>query len=367
MRFARFAIPALGVAAVAALAVTLATAQAREAYEFKVDLAKQDITATAGEVSIEPRFRAIADDRFPYEIYYNTHRRGSSTQDGKPFDAFTRRENWTVLAMLELAEDEQEGRSDLRLAVQYEQISFLIDNGRGRYSGYVGPTVGTTSAKFQEILPDGTRNDVLNIPGMVGVNASAMEAARSSQSLYGSGTVFFSVDGQGRLYNDQYHADFNNNDQRNHPGQLVDPVHLALGLNTQFAKEAKLKIGQTTEVTRRFAVGVTPGATADYRFVYKLEKLYGTVAEPTAAKFSFTATPVNAEVTQTIDGITVRFAAPEIKDGMLVYDIAKGVAADVTWSLSLKGTATQAGGLASEFSVDADYRASLRRKPKTEG
>jgi len=367
LRFARFAIPALLVAAVAALVVSFAAAQARDPYEFKVDLAKDDITATAAEVNIEPRFRGITDDRFPYEIYYNAHRRGSSTQDGKPFDGYTRHENWIVLAMLELSEDEQEGRKDLRLGLQYEQLNFVIDNGRGRYAGYVGPANGDHTSKFQEILPDGTRSDVLNIPGWVGVNASTMEAARSAQSLPGSATAFFSVDEQGRLYNDQYHADFNGGDQRNQPGQLVDPVHLALGLNAEFAKGAKLKIGQTTEVTRRFAVGALPGATAQYKFVYKLEKLYGTLAEPTAAKFTFTATPLQANVVQTIDGISVSFAAPEIKNGTLLYDIPKGVAADVTWSISLKGTATQTGGLSSEFSVDADYRATLRRKPKTGG
>ncbi len=65
MRFARFAIPALLVAAVAALVVSFAAAQARDPYEFKVDLAKDDITATAAEVHIEPRFRGITDDRFP--------------------------------------------------------------------------------------------------------------------------------------------------------------------------------------------------------------------------------------------------------------------------------------------------------------
>lgn len=367
MRLTRFAIPALLVAVAGALAVSFAAAQAREPYEFKVDLEKQDITATAGALVIEPRFRGVADDRFPYEIYYNTHRRGHATQDGKQIDAFARHENWTVLAMLELAEDEQEGRTDLRAGLQYEQMNFMVDNGRARYAGYVGPANGTSTAKFTEVLPDGSRNEVMNVPGWVGINASGLERARASQAMPGAGTAMFSVNEQGRLYNDQYHTEYNDADQRNQPGALVDPVHLALGLSAEFAKGAKLKIGETTEVTRRFGVGPVPGQTAEYRFVYKLEKLYGTLDEPTAARFSFTATPVKANHSTSVDGMQVSLDAPEIKDGMLVYDLAKGVAADVTWKISFKGTVTQGAGLRSEFTVDADYRASLRRKPKTAG
>ncbi|MBX3475697.1 MAG: hypothetical protein KF754_15105 [Planctomycetes bacterium] len=367
MRLTRFAIPGLLVAGVAALVVSFAAAQAREPYDFSVDLEKQDITAAAGELVIEPRFRAVADDRFPYEVYFNAHRRGHSTQDGKAIDAFVRHENFTGLVMLELAEDEQEGRSDLRLAMQYEQWSLLVDNGRARYSGYVGPARDGRTAKFQEIHADGTRTDVANIPGWVGVNAGTMEGKRSNQALPGSGSAFFSVDDQGRLYNTQYFGDYNDADARNHPGNLIDPVHVALGMNAEFAKGARLKIGETTEVTRRFALGVLPGATAEYRFVYKLERLYGTLAEPTAAKFSFTATPLVAQHTQTVNGMQVSFAAPEIKEGMLVYDLAKGVAADVTWKVSVAGTVAQGSSLRTEFHVDSDYRASLRRKPKTAG
>lgn len=367
MRLTRFAIPSLLVVVAAALAVTFAAAQSREPYEFTVDLEKQDITATAGEVTIAPRFRGVAEDRFPYEIYFNTRRRGQSSEGGKPFDAFVRHENWVALAMLELQEEEQEGRTDLRLALQYDQLNVLVDNGLARYAGYVGPTSGGRTAKFHELHADGTRTDVLNIPGWVGVNAGTMEGKRSNQALPGSGTAFFSISEQGRLYNDQYFGDFNDADQRNHPGTLLDPVHVALGLNTEFAAGASLKIGQTTEVTRRFPLGVVPGATAEYRFVYKLERLYGTLAEPTAATFSFTATPVQAVHTMTVNGMQVSLNAPELKDGKLVYDLAKGVTADVTWKISCKGTVTQGSALRTEFEVDADYRASLRRKPKTAG
>jgi hypothetical protein len=364
LRQARFVLPLLVVALAAVLAVRLASAQAREPYEFKVDPAKDDITAGAGELAIEPRFRAVADDRFPYEVYFNTRRHGSTSEGGRAVDAFTRHENWLVLAMLELAEDEQEGRTDLRLGVQYEQLSFLVDNGRGRYAGYIGPGSDGRTARFQEVLADGTRSDVLNIPGWVGINATNMESARSNQSLTGAASAFFSVDETGRLYNDQYFADFNVADQRNQPGLLVNPVHLALGLSAQFNKGTRLKIGETVEVTRRFPVGPVPGATAQYRFTYRLERLYGTLAEPAAARFSFTAVPVTAAVSQTLDGIQVRFDAPEVKNGVLLYDLAKGVAADVTWSISLRGTATQAG-LSSDFGMEADFRATLRRKPRT--
>lgn len=358
MRLMRFAIPLALLVGLGAIAVGFVAAAPREPYRFTVDTVKQDITSQAGEVSIEPHFRGVADDRFPYEIYFNASRQGTSSDGGTRIDGFRRTENWSALATLETQEDEQEGRKDLRLALQFEQISFLIDNGRARYSGLIGP-----DAKFREVLPDGTRNDVTNIPGWPGINARTVENKRAAQSGAGAGSAWFSITDQGRLYNEQYFADYNDPEQRNYPGALMDPLHLALGMVPEFAKDAKLKLNQTTEVTRRLPLGAIPGATADYKVTYKLVNLYGTLAEPTAARFTFTAVPVKAQHSMTSAGMQVSFDAPEIKEGTLLYDLAKGVAADITWNYSLKGTIAESGSnLRTEFSVDAEFRASLRKK-----
>lgn len=352
------------VAGVCALAVSFASAQTKDPYEFRLG---EDITAKATDVTIEPRWRGVAEDRFEYDIFVNTTRNGTASGAAESISSFRRTEDWTVLATLTARENELEGRKDLLLALAYDRINFLIDNGRGRYAGYIGPSSGDgASAKFQEVLPDGTRNDVTNIPGWPGIGASTVETNRNMQAGFNSASAWFSINDQGRLYDEQHFADLGTAaEQRQYPGALVDPVHLALGLGVEFTQGAKLKIGQTTEIVRRFPLGMIPGATAQYRFTYKLEKLYGKVEEPAAARFIFTAVPIVAKQEVKIGDLTATFDAPEIKNGTLLLDLTKGIAVDVTWSYSLQGTITQpADKLASKFSTDTDYRASLRKKPK---
>lgn len=364
LRLMRLVIPACLIAA-AALAVSFAAAQQRDPYEFKVNLKDHDITAKAADVVIEPRFKAVADDRFAYEYYYNVRRQGRSTENGSQFESFRRTENWTAWAMLNVRENELDGRADSQIALQYERLNGLVDNGRGRYSVYVGPTDGALSAKFEEILPDGSRNNVTSIPGWAGITASTIESNRATQSGFAGAAAWFSVDEQGRLYDEQYFADLGSPDQRNYPGVLIDPVHIALGSCAEFTKGASLKLGQTIEITRRFPLGVVPGATAQYRFTYKLEKLYGTVEEPTAAQFSFTAVPVQQKHSVKVGNLSAEYDAPSIEGGTLLYDLAKGVTADVTWAYTLKGVISQQGTtLRTEFGVEADFRASLRNMAK---
>jgi hypothetical protein len=210
LRQLRFAIPALLVCAVAALVVTLVSAQPREPHYFKVNTSTEDITAKAAEVSIEPAFKAVADDQFPYEIYVNSSRRGTSTAAGKHFDSFRRVENWIIHANLSIREDDLEGRKDLLMALQFGippgtdgttmagGISFLVDNGLGRYSGSIGPASGANTAKFQEIHADGTRTDVSAIPGWAGISATTVEGNRSTQSFTNAASAWFSVDESGK-------------------------------------------------------------------------------------------------------------------------------------------------------------------------
>jgi len=180
-----------------------------------------------------------------------------------------------------------------------------------------------------------------------------------------SASAWFSVSDEGRLYNETYFADFNDGDQRSFPGRLQDPVHLALSIQPEFAKETRLKIGETVTVRRRMPVGVNHGATTEYDVTYKLEKLYGTIDEPTAARFSFTATPVTAEQSSKSGDLVTTFTAPEIKDGALLLDLNKGIAAWTSWAYKLNGKVTQPGtNLATDFGVEVDFTASLRAAPK---
>ena len=95
--------------------------------------------------------------------------------------------------------------------------------------------------------------------------------------------------------------------------------------------------------------------------VEELEKLYGTVEKPTAARFSFSAKPVQAEQSATVGKLTTTFTAPEIKEGHLLLDLAKGVAAYVRWEYKLSGKISQADSkLATDFDVQVDFTASLR-------
>ena len=332
-----------------------------EPYEFKLG---KDITSSAGDVVVEPKFRAVADDKFAYEAYLNVLRSGTSREGEKAIDAFRREENWTDLLTLSTSENPIEGNTDLLLSVKFDQLNFLLDIGEARYSGYIGPDTGAAAA-FQEIFPNGERAEANNIPGWVGITARGVETERAEQARDFSASAWLSVSDEGRLYNETYFADFNNADQRSFPGRLQDPVHLALSIQPEFPKDAQVKLGETITVRRRLPVGVRPGATVEYDVTYKLEKLYGTVAEPTAARFSFTATPVKAEQSSSSGGLLTTFTAPEIKDGALLLDLPKGVAAWTKWAYKLNGKVSQPGtNLATDFEVEVDFTASLRAPAK---
>lgn len=333
-----------------------------EPYEFKLG---EDITDKAADVVIEPKFRALADEKFAYEAYLNVLRSGTSRNGDKAISSFRREENWTDLVTLSTSEDPIEGNTDLLMSLKFDQLNFLIDNGDARYSGYIGPDAGTATTAFQEIFPDGERSEANNIPGWVGITARGVETERAEQARDFSASAWFSVSDEGRLYNETYFADFNNSDQRSFPGRLQDPVHLALGLQPEFPKDARLKLGETITVRRRLPVGVSHGATTDYDVTYKLEKLYGTIEEPTSARFSFTAVPVKVEQSSSRGQLLTTFTAPEIKDGALLLDLNKGVAAWTKWAYSLKGKVSQPGtNLATDFEVNVDFTASLRAPAK---
>jgi hypothetical protein len=360
-KLALTALPCLLIA-VAALTYVFAQPALDTPYEFKLGA---DITADAAEVAIQPAFKALADDRFAYDIYFNATRSGSVRDGDKSQEGFRRAENWITMVTLTAKEDALDGRKDLLLRLNYDQLGFLIDNGAARYSGYVGPARGTTTAAFHEVTPNGERNEANNIPGWPGVTARGIESARSSQTFDPAGSAWFSVNDQGRLYNETYFADFNNADQRNYPGRFQDPLHLTLGLLPEFAEGASLKIGETTTVRRRFPVSTGAGSTIEYDFTYKLERLYGTVAEPTAARFTFTAVPVQREHTHDHAGLRTTWTAPDIKDGTLLFDLGKGIAAATSWKYELAGTVTQTGGsMRTEFKIAVDFAANLRAPEK---
>lgn len=333
-----------------------------EPYEFKLG---PDITDKAADMVIEPNFRAVADDKFAYEAYFNILRKGTSRDGAKPIDSFRREENWIDLVTLSTSEDPLEGNTDLLLALRFDQLNFIIDNGKARYSGYIGPDTGGGPAAFHEIFANGERTEANNIPGWVGITARGVETERAEQARDFSASAWFSVSDEGRLYNETLFADFNNPDQRSFPGKLQDPVHLALAIQPEFGKNAQVKHGETITVRRRMPVGVSHGATTEYDVTYKLEKIYGTVDKPTAARFSFTAVPVKAEQTSTRGGLQTTFTAPEIKDGALLLDLNKGVAAWTKWAYSLKGKVTETGtNRSTDFEVEVDFTASLRAPAK---
>ena len=350
-----------------AVALTLVLAQPApedKTFAFTLDA---DITAQAGEVAIEPKFNAVADDRFPYELHYNAVRSGTVNDGVEVVDSFRVSEAWSDLFTLGTTEDPLDGRKDLQLRLNYEMIKFTVDNGDARYSGYIGPQMGSSKPSFQEIGEGNTRTDVTNIPGWAGINAGAMEANRRTQGNDFAGTAVVSVADTGRLYNETYFADWGNSDQTNYPGRIQEPLQLMLAVQPEFAAGAKLKIGETSVVRRRFPVSAAFGGSIDYDVTYTLEKLYGTVAEPTAARFKFDAVPVQREQSLTINGIVTKFSAPDIKGGSLLMDLRKGVAAYVAWKYELSGTVTQPGtALLTAFDVKVDFTASLRKVAKPE-
>lgn len=345
--------------AIAAAATVFAVTRtaADEFYQFTLDA---EITADAGEVVIEPRSRVLADDRFGYEIDFKALRRGTATEGDKVTSAFRRTEHWASSVNYRLEEDALDGKSDLRLAMQYDRLHFLLDDGKGRYSGYIGPEEGGNRSAFHEVMPDGKRNEVTNIPGWPGINARTINTTRETQNRVGAAAVWFSISEESRLYNEAYFADYSAPAQANYMGRFQDPVHLTLGLFPQFNADAKLKIGETMVVRRRMPVGVTPGATIDYDVSYKLERLYGTVEEPTAARFSFDATPASREHAAKADGLDVTFNAPDILGGELLLDLRKGIPVHVRWSYTVKGSIRGEAPYAAEFENEVDFTASLR-------
>lgn len=322
---------------------------------------KQDITNQAGAVAIVPRFKGINGDRFAYEIDHRGVSRGTLVEDGKPVEAFYLNSHWATQATFKCEEDVLEGRNDLRISVRYDSMNFLVDNGKARYAGYIGPEVGGRKPGFHEISRDGTRSEVNNIPGWAGVNARTIDTNRGSQSNDQGAVAWFSISDQGRLYNEVYYADFGAADQRNYPGRFQDPVFLSLGVFAEFPSDASLKIGETVTVRRRLPVGVGHGATVEYEVTYRLEKLYGTVAEPVGARFAFTAVPVAREHTMRVDGLDVKFTAPDFRNGSLFLDLVKGVPLHVQWGCTVKGNA---GG--TEFENDIEFTASLRKEQEAE-
>jgi len=334
-----------------------------EPYKFTLG---PDITAEAADVTIEPRFRGVVDDRFAYEAYFNATRTGTVTDAGKPVETFRVAENWIDLFTLIVSEDPLDGHKDPQLRFQYEIIEFAVDNGKARYSGYIGPAQGNRKAGFKEILPDGKRSDVTNIPGWAGVNANVLEMNRSTQQRDFGAAAWFSVAETGRLYNELYYADWSNADQTNFPGRLQEPLHLALGTHPQFNESAKLKLGESVTVRRRMPISAVAGGATEYDVTYKLERLYGTKAEPTAARLTFDAVPVQRDHTVVAGGLETKFTAPDIKGGRLLLDLAKGVAAHVQWGGKLEGTVAQQGtGLLTRFEVKLDFAASLRATKET--
>lgn len=318
---------------------------------------RADVTNQAGSVAIEPRFKGINGDRFAYEIDYRGVSRGTLTEDGKPAEAYYLNAHWATQANFKCDEDVLEGRNDLRLAVRYDSMNFLVDNGKARYSGYIGPEIGGRKSMFHEVARDGTRSEVANIPGWAGINARTVDTNRSMQSGEVAAVAWFSISDHGRLYNEVYYADFGSPDQRNYPGRFQDPVFVALGLFAEFPADASLKVGETVSVRRRLPVGAGHGATTLYDVTYKLEKLYGTVTEPVGARFSFTAVPAVREHTARVDGLDVKYTAPDFRNGSLLLDLVKGVPLHMQWAYTLKGSAGS-----TTFENDIEFTASLRKE-----
>jgi hypothetical protein len=340
----------------AVIAVVAAQPGVDEPYHFVLD---EDITDVASDVVISPRSRILADDRFEYEIDFKALRQGSTQADAEEIGAFRRSEHWANHVLYIAEEDELEGRRDLRLTMQFVSLHFLLDLGEARYSGYIGPEDAGFRSAFQEVLPGGRRNEVTNIPGWPGINARELNTRREAQNRIGAGAAWFSISELSRIHNELYFADYNSAPQTNYPSRLQDPLQLTLGLFPQFAEDAEIKIGDSMTVRRRFPLGPRPGATAEYEFQYRLERLYGTIEEPTAARFTFNAQPVERSHEERVDGLIATYDAPEIRGGRLLLDLRKGIPVHVSWSYTVSGSIAEEGK-AAEFENKVDFTASLR-------
>ncbi len=367
-RFMKYVLPSVLIAA--ATLITLASAQdgaVPGAKTYKFVQGPELVGDDAKKAVVKPAFKAVADDQFNYEVYFNVKRSGGS-KVGAEAGGFSRSETWTALCNLLMEEDELTGRKDLRAAFRYDLIYFDLSDGESAYSGYIGPATGDgparKSAGFWKVDKDGKRSTAYGIPGWSGMSGGGLEGARSTQSIGTNASAWFSVAGNGKIHSEVYFAEFDSADQRNFPGRLIDPMHIALGVMPEFAADASVQLGGSTVVRRRMPMGSLPGATVEYDLTYTLEKVYGTVADPTCAQFKFSAKPVIAEQKADLDAKwSVSYTAPEIVDGLLVYDLVKGVAAVVRYKYALKGelAARDSGVVTSSFACEAEFSASLRK------
>lgn len=315
---------------------------------------------------VKPAFRGLADDQFNYEAYVNVRRRGGTSAGGA--GGFARSEAWTALFNILMEENELAGRKDLRAAFRYDSLLFDLTDGVESYSGFIGPTsgdgAGRKSATLWKVARDGSRTTAYSIPGWPGVSAGGVEGARSTQSVGANASAWFSISPSGRVYDELYFAEFDSADQRSFPGRLLDPMQLALATVAEFAPDASVQLGGQTVVRRRFPMGLRPGATVDYDCTYTLERVWGTVADPTCAQFKFTAKPVVAAQRVALDArLDAVFDAPELAEGVLVFDLVKGVAAVVRYRFAMNGrvVAREGGATLSEFACESEFSASLRK------
>lgn len=330
----------------------------------------EDVTAAAKEkgTAIKPKLRAVADDRFEYEFFLNTKRKLQASAGGDVQGAGARNETWMATATVQLKEDEVEGNKDLRAKFNYDSMQFLFNDGIQSFSGYIGKTEGDGPSKreaaFTSILSSGERTSAANIPGWPGVTASEIERHRATQANDVAGNVSFNVSEMGKIHSETYYADFESPDPKNHPARFLDPVQLMMYTWPEFAPDASAKVGETLVVRRRFAVGVITGQTVEYEFTYKVEKVYGKAEEPTAALLSFTARPAKAgDVSERVRGLDTNITPPEIKDGTLLLDLVKGVAANVRFTFSAQGRiGDPAGAGSANFAADAEFSAALRKQ-----
>ncbi len=370
-RFAKYVLPALLIAAATLVSFTFAqdgTVSGAKPYKFVQgpELGGEE----AKKAIVKPAFKAVADDQFSYEVYFNVKRSGGSKL-GAEAGGFSRSETWTTICSLLMEEDELSGRKDLRAAFRYDLIFFDLTDGESAYSGYIGPGIGDGPARknagFWKVDKEGKRSTAYGIPGWSGMSGGGIEGARSTQSVGANASAWFSVSGNGKIHDESYFAEFDSADQRNYPGRLVDPMHIARALMPEFAQDASVQLGGSTVVRRLMPMGSLPGAAIEYDVTYTLEKVYGTVAEPTCAQFKFSAKPVVAQQQADLDAKwSVNYSAPEIVDGLLVYDLVKGVAAVVRYKYALKGdlTARDAGATSSSFACEAEFSASLKKDSK---
>ena len=368
-RAARIYLPLLAAVAVAVVSATAFGQENDDYYWFKQD--KELAAAIAAKTEISPEFKAVADDSFAYEIYINTKRTSKASEGAIEFAGSTSiefagstsSESWILKSTLNTRENPLKGQKNLQLAFHYDQIRFIVDNGQAKWAGVVND--GT--AEFTEVKPDGTPDPATTIPGWPGVSARDLQSAMKKQSA-AAASAWVSIDATSKLSNEVYFADYSSPNQASYPGRLLDPVDLMCCMFPQWNAEQKMKIGDSVSVIRSFPVSGVAGGTMEYKFTYTLNKLFGTTeegnTEATSAAFSFKAEPVNKdEVQQKLHGLVVKYKAPKINDGYLLYDLKKGMPAIVSWSYSLKGSAADvAAKLGSDFEVEVEFSASLSKK-----